>query len=207
MKDFQSYLDEIRKIAQEEGYDSLDETYVEHLKARYFGQDVVIGVSERVTLREMKMSDLEAFYGFEDASTEDVLQTFIKGSKAESEEYLKAYIENMYPMYDHGIWTVELTDTNEVIGMCGVGIAQVDEADCTDLGYYICPKCRKQGLALECIEIVLDYVKNYLEFDMIYAIIKEENRISRGILRKFGFDFVKITERDGEAVSVYKKEF
>ena len=207
MKDFEKYLDEIKKIALEEGFDSLDATYVEHLKARYFGQDVVIGRSDRVTVREMKMSDLEAFYGFSDASSEAVLQTFLKETTEESKAHLQAYIENMYPLYDHGIWTVELNDTKEIIGMCGVGITEIDGADCTDLGYYICPKWRKQGIATECVEIVLDYVKNYLEFDIIYAIIKEENRISKDILRKFGFQFLKTIVKSGDFVSVYKKSF
>ena len=207
MKDFEKYLDEIKKIALEEGYDSLDETYVEHLKARYFGQDVVIGRSHRVTIREMKTSDLEAFYGFADAGSEEVLQTFLKETKEESKAHLQAYIENMYPLYDHGIWAVELNDTKEVIGLCGVGITEIDGTDCTDLGYYICPKWRKQGIATECIEIVLDYVKNYLEFGMIYAIIKEENRISKDILRKFGFQFLKTSVKSGDFVSVYKKSF
>ena len=207
MKDFEKYLDEIKKIALEEGYDSLDETYVEHLKARYFGQDVVIGRSHRVTIREMKTSDLEAFYGFADAGSEEVLQTFLKETKEESKAHLQAYIENMYPLYDHGIWAVELNDTKEVIGLCGVGITEIDGTDCTDLGYYICPKWRKQGIATECIEIVLDYVKNYLEFGMIYAIIKEENRISKDILRKFGFQFLKTSAKYGDFVSVYQKEF
>ena len=207
MKDFEKYLDEIKKIALEEGYDSLDETYVEHLKARYFGQDVVIGRSHRVTIREMKTSDLEAFYGFADAGSEEVLQTFLKETKEESKAHLQAYIENMYPLYDHGIWAVELNDTKEVIGLCGVGITEIDGTDCTDLGYYICPKWRKQGIATECIEIVLDYVKNYLEFGMIYAIIKEENRISKDILRKFGFQLLKTSEKCGDFVSVYQKEF
>ena len=207
MRDFEKYLDKIKKIALEEGYDSLDETYVEHLRARYFGEDVVIGKSERILLREMKMSDLESFYKFEDAATEAVLQSFIKETKEESMAHLQAYIENMYPLYDHGIWAVVHQDTQEIVGMCGIGITTIDGAEYTDLGYYICPKWRKQGIVSECIEIVLDYAKNYLEFDMIYAIIKEENRISRDILRKFGFCHVKSSEKSGDFVLVYKRSF
>ena len=86
MNRFEEYLENIEKIAKEEGYDSLDETYVEHLRARYFGQDVVIGRTDRVTIREMKMSDLEAFYGFSDASTEAVLKSFMKETKEESHQ-------------------------------------------------------------------------------------------------------------------------
>lgn len=206
-KDFLEYLNKIEQMAAEEGYDSLDATYVKHLEARYFGREVVIGRTERITLREMKVSDLEAFYGFADAWSEPVLQAFIKANREESASHLKAYIENMYPMYDHGIWTVERNDSKEIIGICGIGIREFSGAECTDLGYYICPKWRKCGFATECVEIVLDYAKNYLEFEHIYAIIKEENRISREVLRKFGFTYVETCEEITGTVSVYQKEF
>ena len=77
-KDFLEYLKTIENIAKEEGFEYLDETYKAHLRARYFGENVVIGRSERVLLREMKMSDLEAFYSFSNARDEPVLQAFLK---------------------------------------------------------------------------------------------------------------------------------
>ena len=206
-KDFLEYLKTIENIAKEEGFESLDETYKAHLRARYFGEDVIIGQTERILLREMKMSDLEAFYSFSDAGDEPVLQAFLKGTYAESEKNLKAYIENMYPMYDYGIWAVERIDDGEVIGLCGLGQAEVKGEFCTDLGYYICPKWRKRRFAYESIEIVLDYVKNYLEFPCIYAIIKEENRISKVILRKFGFEYKELCEKPDGNVAVYQKDF
>ena len=205
-KEFLEYLKTIENIAKEEGFESLDETYKAHLRARYFGEDVIIGQTERILLREMKMSDLEAFYSFSDAGDEPVLQAFLKGTYAESEKNLKAYIENMYPMYDYGIWAVESIDDGEVIGLCGLGQAEVKGEFCTDLGYYICPKWRKRRFAYESIEIVLDYVKNYLEFPCIYAIIKEENRISKGILRKFGFVYQEASESPEGKVCVYQKD-
>lgn len=205
-KEFLKYLDTIRQIAAEEGYDSLNEIYVEHLKCRFFGQDVMIGKSARVCLREMKLEDLEAFYGFWREEQDPVLTAFIKETPEESKEYLQAYIEYMYPLYDYGIWTAERIADGEVIGICGLGRTEMNGAECTDLGYYICPKCRNQGFASECVEIVLDYAKNYLEIPVICAIIKEENRISAGILRKFGFECKKKYEKSGEKLSVYQKE-
>ena len=205
-KEFLIYLEEIKKIAKEEGYESLDEIYVEHLRERFLGKDVIIGKTDRLILREIKESDLAAFYGFEDANEEAVLHTFLKETKEESLENIKAYIGNMYPMYDYGIWTVQKKDTGEIIGLCGLGQNDVNGEYCIDLGYYICPKCRNLGYASECIEFVLDYVKNYLEFSVVYAIIKEENRISKGILRKFGFEFVNNYEKSQEIISLYRRD-
>ena len=205
MNNFEEYLETIEKIAKEEGYDSLDETYVRHLRARFFGEDVIIGTTKYLLLREIKMSDLNAFYEFEDARDEQILGAFLKNTKEESKEHLEAYISHMYPMYDYGMWTVEIKDTREIVGICGLGQAEVNGEMCTDLGYYICPKWRNKGLATECVEFVLDYVKNYLEFEWIYAIIKEENRISKGILRKFGFVHKALWKGTDGKKSLYQK--
>ena len=60
--EFENYLNSIKQMAAEAGFDSLDEIYVEHLRARYFEEDVVIGRTSRVILRELKMTDLESLY-------------------------------------------------------------------------------------------------------------------------------------------------
>ena len=205
MNNFEEYLEMIEKIAKEEGYDSLDTTYVEHLRARFLREDVMIGKTKRLQLREIKMSDLDVFYEFEDAKEEPMLGAFLKETKEASKEHLKAYISHMYPMYDYGMWTVETRENGEIVGLCGLGQVEVNGEICTDLGYYICPKWRNRGLATECVEFVLDYVKNYLEFEWIYAIIKEENRISKGILRKFGFVHKALWEGTDGKKSLYQK--
>lgn len=202
MTDFESYLDTIKEMAAEEGYDSLDETYVEHLRARYFGEDVIIGRSERVILRELKESDLEVLVRLPDAGQEPSLEAFIKGSCEESLHALKSYIRTMYPLYDYGIWAAESVRDGSFLGLCGIGNREVSGREYTDLGYYIRPEYRRQGLATECIEIVLDYARKYLEFSVIYAIIKEENRISEGILCKFDFEVIK---KHGN-IRVYQKK-
>ena len=204
MKDFEEYIVGLEKMAAAEGFESLDETFVEHLKGRYFGLDVVIGESARISLREIKMSDLEAFYAFEGALEEPVLGAFLKDTKAESEAHLQAYIEHMYPLYDYGMWTVVEKNTGEIIGLCGLGHSEYLEAECTDLGYYICPKWRKKGIATECIEIVLDYAKNYLELPYVYAVAESQNTISQNILHKFGF--LKVLEKTFEQIFVYNKK-
>lgn len=186
-ENFEEYLDRIREMAKTEGYDSLDETYVEHLRARYYGKDVVIGTGARITLRELKVSDLEAVYKFNDARTEPVLKAFIKETREESETYLQAYIRHMYPLHDYGIWAVELSETREVIGLCGLGQLEISGEEYTDLGYYISPEYRGRGYASECIRITLKYAKEYLELSEIYAKVEKHNQRSKYLLRKCGF--------------------
>ena len=205
-KDFEQYLENIKKIAAEEGYDSLDETYVEHLKCRYLGQDVIIGTGVRITLRELKNTDLEPICAFTDTNDEAVLGAFLKESQKESEAYLKTYIEHMYPMYDYGIWAVVRNSDQKLIGLCGLGNPTVDGEECIDLGYYICPECRGLGFATEAVELALDYAKDYLELSSTCAVIKGENKISERVLEKFGFVLVKMREECGQKLCVYQKE-
>lgn len=205
-QDYLEYLKQIEEIAREEGWDSLDEIYVEHLRCRFFGQDVVIAESEKVCLREIKETDLEAFYGFSDAETEPVLKAFLKETREESQIYLQDYITHMYPMFDYGIWAAERMSDGKIIGLCGLGRVAIDGMECTDLGYYICPECRNQGFASECIEMALDYAKNYLEIPRIYAVIGEENLISGKLLHKFGFQCRKSYEESGEKLLIFQKK-
>lgn len=204
---FEEYLKEIQRIAAEEGFEDLDATYVEHLRCRFLKEPVVIGGTQRIRLRELRLSDLETLYGFSDAFREPVLKPFIRESKEASRENLQAYISNQYPFYDYGIYAAELLENGEIIGLCGLGQAQIAGEACTDLGYYIRPEYRRQGLAKECVEIVLDYAKNYLEFPVIYAIIKEENRISEKILRRFEFDFVNTEDSAEKRERIFRKVF
>ncbi len=205
-QDYLEYLKKIEQIAREEGYDSLNEIYAAHLRCRFFEQDVMIGRSERICLREIKETDLEAFYSFSDAAEEPVLRAFLKETREESESYLREYITHMYPIFDYGIWTAERTCDGKIIGLCGLGRVGIDGLECTDLGYYICPECRNRGLAAECIEIVLDYAKSYLELPLLYAVTGIENRISRRILHKFGFQYQKSYEESGEQLLIFQKK-
>lgn len=200
------YLEEIRESARRLGFDSLDAVFEEHLRCRFFGKDVVIGQSKRLRLRELKHSDLDAMEHFADAGTESVLEAFLMENHEESERFLKKYIEYMYPMYEYGIWAVEKRETGEMIGLCGLGTPKVHGEDCTDIGYYICPRCRKRGYAEEAVKIVLDYAKNYLEIPLVYAIIRKENWISAEILHKFDFADVSLPEDDRQGVFVYQKQ-
>lgn len=204
-KDFEQYLENIKKIAAEEGYDSLDETYVKHLKCRYFGQDVVIGRGTRITLRELKKTDIEAICAFTDAGEEAVLHAFLKENEQASREYLETYILNMYPMYDYGIWAVVRNSDQKLIGLCGLGNPAVDGEECTDVGYYICPECRGRKFASEAVGLTLNYAQNYLELSAISAIIKGENPASEGVLRKFDFAKKKQVEDCGKSFCVYEK--
>ncbi len=204
-QDYLEYLKKIEQIAREEGCDSLNEIYTEHLRCRFFCQDVVIAKSENVCLREIKETDLEAFYSFSDAQTEPVLKAFLKETREESEIYLRDYITHMYPMFDYGIWTAERTCDGKIIGLCGLGRVVIDGMECTDLGYYICPECRNRGFAGECIEMALDYAKNYLEIPRIYAVIGEENKISGKVLHKFGFQYQKGYEESGGKLLIFQK--
>ena len=191
-KEFLEYLNTIKQMAAEEGYDSLDETYVSHVRARFFGEDVVAARSGRILLREMKMSDLEAFYGFSDAEREPVLKAFLKETKQETVEHLKSYIDTFYPLNDYGFWSILDVEHGEIIGICGLGQAELENEDdtqtvVTDIGYYIRPESRRQGYAMEAVSLALEYARDYLELSEVYALVEAGNVTSENLLKKAGF--------------------
>lgn len=202
-KEFECYLESIRQAAFAEGFDSLDETFVRHLKERFWGEDVVVCCAERFVLREMKMSDLEKLYCFPDAESERVLAVFLRENRQAAKEFLKNYIASMYPMYDFGIWAVEKRSSKALIGLCGLGLQRIHGEDWVDLGYYIAPSFRKQGYASEAVALAIDYAKNYLQLDRICAIVREDNIISVKVLEKTGFEEKTTSEDRAEGKRIF----
>ncbi|MGN0335110.1 MAG: GNAT family N-acetyltransferase [Lachnospiraceae bacterium] len=205
LKDYKNYLDNIKNYAAEEGCAELDPIFEEHLRCRFFGEEVLIAESDRILLREMKISDADFFLAFSDAWTEEVLCPFIKNTPEETKEYLRSYIDTMYPLYDYGMWSVVLKDTGTVIGICGLGTYCSAEAVFTDLGYYICPEFRRKGFAQESAALTLQYAADYLKLPEIYAVIRNENEKSAAFAEKIGFEKIKMEDFTDPNLQIFRK--
>lgn len=203
-EEYLQYIGEIKESAHRLGFASLDEDFEQHLRCRFFGEDVVIGRSERLFLRELKPIDLDEMYRFTDAGTEPVLEAFLLESREQSEHFLENYIESMYPFYEYGIWAV-VGDGGELIGLCGLGNPQIRGEQCVDLGYYIRPKYRNQGYASEAARLAVSYAEDYLELPCLYAVVKTDNPVSVRLLCGLGFADISIPEDGKQGICVYQK--
>ncbi len=98
-----------------------------------------------------------------------------------------SYIKNGF-----GLFLVQLKDTKESIGMCGLvnrpGLEDID------IGFAFLAKHRRQGYAYESSKAMLGFAKNTLKIDRVVAITNPGNGASGKLLEKLGMTFERIID-------------
>ncbi|HKO99411.1 MAG TPA: GNAT family N-acetyltransferase [Pyrinomonadaceae bacterium] len=114
-----------------------------------------------------------------------------------------AYIQNgpmaSYQRFGFGLYAVELKDTREPIGICG--LLKRDSLPDADVGFAFLPSYRAQGYAFESASAVLSHARNVLGLKRVLAITTPDNTGSIRVLEKIGMHFermISITEGDPE---------
>jgi len=104
-------------------------------------------------------------------------------------EHARQYIENgpwtRYATRGFGLWLVELRDTREPIGICG--LLQRDTLPSPDLGFALRQAFWAKGYAFESASAVLRFAEDVLKLSEILAIVSPSNAASIRLLEKLGF--------------------
>jgi RimJ/RimL family protein N-acetyltransferase len=113
------------------------------------------------------------------------------------------YIQNgpvaMYQRLGFGLYLVELKQTGEPVGMCG--LIKREALENVDLGFAFLPRFWGKGYALEAASAVMSYARGELGLSRIVAVLSRDNQRSRMLLEKLGFGLegtVKLREDDEE---------
>ncbi len=97
----------------------------------------------------------------------------------------RAYLEGgpmaSYAQHGHGLLAVELKETEQAIGMCG--LLKREHLDCQDLGYAFLPEAWGRGYALEAARAVMGGPG----IDRMLALVSPSNAASIHLLEKLGF--------------------
>lgn len=164
--------------------------------------------TERLTLREFFVEDAT----FICELLNDV--SFVRniGDKGvRSDKDAAAYIQNgpiaSYERFGFGLYAVELKETGELIGMCG--LLKRDSLTDPDIGFAFLPKFWKKGYALEAAAAVLEYGKNVLGLKRVLAITMPDNIGSIGVLEKIGLRFERLIRmsEDEPELKLFALEF
>lgn len=117
------------------------------------------------------------------------------------------YIENgpvaMYKRAGFGLYMVELKESGEPIGICG--LIKRETLKDVDLGFAFLPRFWHKGYAFESAAAVMRYGKKVLGLRRIVAILSQDNHRSSKLLEKLGFCFegkVKL-QADDEELKLY----
>lgn len=167
--------------------DVLAMTYDSYLKAyqRLAGLPWDILKTERLSLRESTVADVDAFYRiYQDPSITRHMENLFD-DRDEERAYIENYIQNIYNFYGFGMWTVVHTASGRIIGRAGLNVREGYELP--ELGFVTDVSFQKQGYTYEICHAILQYAFEELEFPKVQAFCHPDNTASSHLLQKLGF--------------------
>ena len=161
---------------------------------------MVILETERLNLR--KLSESNAGFILELLNEPSFLQNIgdkgVRNNDDAIQYILTGPIES-YKRYGFGQWLVELKDSGEPIGMCG--LMKKDALPDADIGFAFLPRFWSKGYAVEAATAVMAYGSRDLGLRRIVAVVNPDNEGSIRVLEKIGLKFermVKLSEERSE---------
>ena len=176
--------------------------YCEHIYARKTHTPACILETDNYIVREECENDLEELYRLYDTLSDC---SFIEPLyEAEREkEFLSAYISNMYGFFDYGLWLVFDKKTGELVGRMGIENRSIDGVNCQELGYLVGRKYQRRGIAYEVCSKIIEYAREYLYIDRLYACIHKDNIPSINFINKMKF---KLYAKDIDDMDIYVRQ-
>ena len=102
-------------------------------------------------------------------------------------DYIQTGPQASYKEYGFGLYRVDLKETGEPIGICG--LLQRDTLEHPDIGFAFLERFWGNGYAYESASAVLEWGRNELGLDRIDAIVSTGNQASIHLLEKIGLQF------------------
>lgn len=152
----------------------IDRDYLETVYCRCNCISRLITETERLFIREIALGDLdELMEVFDSNNKTDFFEAFYD-SREDAEEFLMAYIRDVYRFYDYGIWGIYLKISGKMIGIVGFTPREGNgEKIVLELGYGISKKYQNCGYAGEACRAVIKYAEEKLQYAKIIEITQE----------------------------------
>lgn len=162
--------------------------YLDILYSHSHDLSAVIGSSDRLTIREISLEDLDSYKELIELFPDAVSDSSLKGlSKDEFHQRHLAYIKYSYRFLGYGIYGIFKKSSGKMIGIAGV-----DGTDQPTLSYALFKEHQGYGYAYEACRIILEYVKDYLDVPHIDINVKKENTASLNLAKKLGEAFPEL---------------
>ena len=120
---------------------------------------------------------------------------------ADAEKYLENGPMRSYATNGFGLWCVELKDTRQAIGMCG--LIRRDTLDDIDIGFSMLPVHNGKGYGYQAAIATMQFAKEQLKLKRVVAITNDDNIVSGKLLEKLGFRFERMIEMDNETLKLF----
>ena len=147
--------------------------------------------TERLTLRQFTPGDAEFIIKLlnEPSFIQNIGDRGVR-TLPDAEKYLANGPVSSYAKNGFGLLAVTLTDTGQLIGMCG--LIKRDTLEDVDIGYAFLPEFWSKGYALESVQAVMSHAKEVVGLKRVVAIVDPANARSIRVLEKVGMAFEKM---------------
>ncbi|HSF46592.1 MAG TPA: GNAT family N-acetyltransferase [Chitinophagaceae bacterium] len=153
--------------------------------------------TERLSIRRFNIQD--ALFVMQLTNTEDWLRN-IGDRNTGTEELARQYLENgnikSYRERGYGGYLVELKETGEPVGMCG--LFKRDMLEHPDIGFAFLPAHYGKGYGVEAASAVLKYALHELQLPKVYGITLPSNLGSIRLLEKIGLSYTGVIKLPGD---------
>jgi RimJ/RimL family protein N-acetyltransferase len=119
---------------------------------------------------------------------------------ADAERYLRDGAIASYRTHGYGLYLVELKESGEPLGICG--LVRRDYLEAADVGFAFLPEFWSRGYASESATAVMAYAFKSLGLPRILAIVSPGNVGSIRVLEKLGLVFQGMIKPPGEGSDV-----
>ncbi len=163
----------------------------------------VVLETERLNLQEFTIEDADfilelvnspgwlAFIGDKGVKTVDAARNYLQNGPIKS-----------YRQYGYGLWLVQLKDSKEPIGMCG--LVNRDTLEDVDIGFAMLPDYAGKGYGFEAANATMFYAKQVLNIPKVVAITDPNNIASIKLIEKIGLKFEKTIQlSDNDSVLLF----
>jgi RimJ/RimL family protein N-acetyltransferase len=161
--------------------------------------------TERLVFREMTEADLEPMA---ELLGDSVAMAFYSHPKDRTESL--AWIhwnQRLYRERGFGLWVIELGESGEFVGDCGLTPQEVDGITEIEVGYHVRRSLQGRGYATEAAAASRDFARDTLGIARLIAIIHPENVASQRVAEHIGLALEKEIDRHGRRKRIYAGEF
>jgi RimJ/RimL family protein N-acetyltransferase len=150
------------------------------------GFRVTIVETDRLTLRHLERRDAGFILELlnDPAWIKNIGNKGVR-TRADAERYIEDGPRAMYAAHGFGLLLVELRQTGEAIGLCG--LLKRDWLEDVDIGFAFLPAYRGRGYAADAARAVLQFAERSLKLRRVVAITSMGNESSVRLLGRLGF--------------------
>ena len=145
----------------------------------------------RLTLREITTADAPFILALtnEPSFIEHIGDRGLR-TIADAERYIETSHWTQYATHGFGLWLVQLRDTGEPIGICG--LLKRDSLPAPDIGFAFMPAYWSQGYAFEAASFVKALARDRFKAAQLLAIVNPLNAPSIRLLTRLGLTFERM---------------